>query len=182
MVMGNNDEALRVLLQEGDHDLEQMVFADVTELPASNDNDPVITWEPAVLFSPKWVRMLFNVLSVVLKSRELNAILKMYTRSTDGRAVYLRVLEKLDTTCYGAVGRAVMLQELTTRSLVGRTNSAIIVDELQSLHMRYNHMSTEAMTAEVDTAGAIGAQESNLSQLRFRHSKALMTCGLKTLR
>lgn len=38
MMMGNNDEALRVLVQEGDPDLEHTVFADVIE-PSAMDDD-----------------------------------------------------------------------------------------------------------------------------------------------
>lgn len=43
-MMGNNDEALRVLLEEGDPDLEQTVFADASEPSATDDEELVITY------------------------------------------------------------------------------------------------------------------------------------------
>lgn len=65
-MMGNNDEALRVLLLEGDPDLEQTAFADVADPSSSDDAEHVVTQEPAVLFDIKWVRMLYNFLPAVL--------------------------------------------------------------------------------------------------------------------
>lgn len=61
MMMRNNDEALQLLLQEGDFDLEQMVFADGTEPLAFDDDELVVAYESTAKFKLKWINMLFNV-------------------------------------------------------------------------------------------------------------------------
>lgn len=105
--------------------------------------------------------MLFNVLSTVLKSHKLKSILNTYYRSRYDRTVYLKVLENLVTTYYGAVGQAIIMQELTTRTLVRTTDPTIMVDELRSLHMRFNSMLADGMTVEVSSS-AISAARRNL--------------------
>lgn len=84
MMIDKDDEVLSVMLQDGDLDLEQLVFADATTPPAFEDNEPILqAQEPKVVFSLKLVEMLFNVLSTVLKSREAKAALQTYSRSRD---------------------------------------------------------------------------------------------------
>lgn len=51
--------------------------------------------------------------------------------------MHLRRNENLDTMCYGAVGRSAVLQELTTRLLVGKTDPATMFDELRPLYTRH---------------------------------------------
>lgn len=134
MMIRNNEEAIRVLLQEGDPDIEHTIFVDVNELSASKDSDYVTTeQETEVLVLLRWVRMLFYVWSTVIKSCELKAMLKTCSMSRDGRAAYLRMLEKLDTTYHGAVGRSVVLQDFPTRLLVAKSDPAVMFDESQSL-------------------------------------------------
>lgn len=59
------------------------------------------------------------------------------------------------------MGLAVCVQELTNRSLVGRTDPVITIDELRTLHMKYNCMFTDGITAEAATWFAIGAVRKN---------------------
>lgn len=62
MMLWNKDEAIWVLLQEGDPDLQHNVFANVIYPSVYDDNEYVLTQEYMILFNMKWNDMLFNVL------------------------------------------------------------------------------------------------------------------------
>lgn len=74
----------------------------------------------------------------------------------NGRAVYLRNLEKRSTPYVGDVQRIVVIHELTNVSLVRSTDPSVVLD--QSSHMRYSRMPFECMTnAGVATPSAVVA-------------------------
>lgn len=76
-MMGSDDEAIRVILPEGDRDLGLTIFAGITRTKAYEDDEPVVrTGEPQLMLSLRRIVVWFNTLSTVLKSRELKAILK----------------------------------------------------------------------------------------------------------
>lgn len=86
MDMDNDNESFRVNLHDGDLDLDQTIITDAANPTASDEDEPAVhTHEPAVIFSLRRVRLVYNVMSTVLKSREFKAILKSYTRSRDVR-------------------------------------------------------------------------------------------------
>lgn len=158
MIMGNDYEAMRVVLREGDPELEPTMSEDI-DVASTQENGVAVmpSVKPEVTFSSQWVKMLFIVLSAVIRSRELKVLLKRYARSRDGRAAYLRVLNTLEAKYCGATGRSVVLQELTTRALVGKTHPAVMFDKIRSLWMRYNRMSANGINNEAVASVAIGA-------------------------
>lgn len=96
-------------------DVKMMMFIDITKAPANTiDANAVASFELELLFSSRGVTLLSTVLSVVIRLRELMALLKQYAHTREGKAAYLRVLHKLDTTHNGATGTSVVLQDLTT--------------------------------------------------------------------
>jgi len=162
MQAANTEEAVRVLLREGDEDLEDTVFEDVIETVATEEAPAVVLrTESAVVFTKRWVSILFSVLSTLVKSKDLQAVVKKYSRTRGRRAAYLHVLDILDTKFYGTGGKSVALQELVNQTLVGKTDPACMFDEVRSLWMRYNRMSSVALEENTVATSAIGAIKRN---------------------
>lgn len=88
-------------------------------------------------------------MSTIIKFREFKAMLKTHGRSRGGRAVYFKVLDKLGTALYGNVGKVICLHELNTHKLIGKTDPIIMFDEVRTLHIKYNCLATDGVTAEV---------------------------------
>lgn len=80
MMMGNEDEACRVLLHNGDHHLGRTIFMDVarpvTFEDEEDDKHAIQTGDPKVIFIVRWIRISYNILFIFLQKRELKAILK----------------------------------------------------------------------------------------------------------
>lgn len=77
--MGNDDETLRVILNDDDPDIEQTTFTDGTRPAVSDDDEYAVhTRESAVIFSLKRVRLMYSVVSTVFSCRKLKAILNAH--------------------------------------------------------------------------------------------------------
>lgn len=123
-MVANDYGAMRVLLRDGDPDLELILFSLIAEDSAedADEQSQVSAMDPKVLFFLRWAEMLCMVLSTVIRLRELKPLIRQHARSRDGRSWYLRMPKTLDETYYVGVGRAVVLQELTSKSLVGKSD------------------------------------------------------------
>lgn len=154
--METDDESLRVRVHDGDPDLKLTIFADSTPPLISEEQGLTVPpRDPEVVFSLRWVRIVYVILSAILKSRESKAILKAHACSRDDSPVYFRFLEKLGTTLYRGVGKAVCLHELTNRTLIGKADRVIVFDEVGTLHSKYNRPTTDGVTAEVVMSSAL---------------------------
>lgn len=76
--------------------------------------------------------------------------------------MYFRVLQKLWATHDRVVDRVVCLHELANKNLIDMVDPAIMFDELRSLHVRYNSMSSKDTTAKVATSSVIGVVRRNM--------------------
>lgn len=77
MLISNDDDVIRVLMQKGDRDPGQTTFAETTDPLAFDDEGPPVPVRGLnALFLLIWVRLLYAVLSNVLKSRKFKVILK----------------------------------------------------------------------------------------------------------
>lgn len=77
-------------------------IADTLVSEASDKAEAVIeSRELRVIFSRKWVRMMYVVLSAVVQSRDMKALVKWYDHNADGRAAYIHVLHVSETEFYG---------------------------------------------------------------------------------
>lgn len=130
MGMGNNNDALRVFLNDGDPYLGLTVFPYGAPPQACKDQRPDLPpREPKVMFSLRWLRIVYGVFCAIFKSREFKAIQKAHARNRND-VVYFRVLEKLGTTIYGAVGKVMCLHESNNRTLIGKVDPVIMFDEV----------------------------------------------------
>eukprot|EP00241_Pyramimonas_parkeae_P009647 CAMPEP_0114254100 /NCGR_PEP_ID=MMETSP0058-20121206/16784_1 /TAXON_ID=36894 /ORGANISM="Pyramimonas parkeae, CCMP726" /LENGTH=107 /DNA_ID=CAMNT_0001368267 /DNA_START=958 /DNA_END=1278 /DNA_ORIENTATION=- len=62
MGMGTDDEALRVLLHDGDPDLEPTIFSGSSARAPGEQGPSLPPRDPEVVFSLKWLRILYGVL------------------------------------------------------------------------------------------------------------------------
>lgn len=69
MMMGNDYEAMGVALRKGNPDLETTMFADVTEVPATDTDSHVVSSnEPKAKVSFRCVAIFSSVLFTVIRS------------------------------------------------------------------------------------------------------------------
>lgn len=66
-------QVYRLLLRDGDLDIERTTFADGTQVPTTQHDDQGASVETRILISLRWVVILSCVLSIVIRSRELCA-------------------------------------------------------------------------------------------------------------
>lgn len=86
---GNNDEALPVILHDGDFDLGHTISMEVARLASSEDDELVVkTQDLEVIFSSRWINIMHNGLYIFMETCELKAILKAHARRRDGRVLY----------------------------------------------------------------------------------------------
>eukprot|EP00241_Pyramimonas_parkeae_P021086 CAMPEP_0114314218 /NCGR_PEP_ID=MMETSP0059-20121206/21650_1 /TAXON_ID=36894 /ORGANISM="Pyramimonas parkeae, Strain CCMP726" /LENGTH=138 /DNA_ID=CAMNT_0001439263 /DNA_START=269 /DNA_END=683 /DNA_ORIENTATION=+ len=137
MGMGNNDEALRVLLHDGDPAIGLTVFVDNTPPPASNEQEVAMPARaPEVVFSLRWLSVRCLVCDSQVSGMQGHT--KGIFMQLNGR-VYFKVLETVGATFCGTVGKVVVRHELTNRTLIGKVDPVIMLDEVMTLHGKCNH-------------------------------------------
>lgn len=76
-------------------------FKDMVSEVTEEHEAVVASRQPKVVFSEKLVNMMHAVLSTVVQSRDLNALVRRHEHDEDGRAAYAHVLRVLQTELYG---------------------------------------------------------------------------------
>lgn len=70
----------------GDRDVKQVVFADVSGAPVSENKDHILTSRECEIMIPLcWIMMQFDVLAIVVKTRELRMLLTTCSRDEERR-------------------------------------------------------------------------------------------------
>lgn len=133
-----NEEAYRVVLLVGDPGFVPAESEDVFVAKAAGDGSQ--NTQPQCVFSEQWVFLLFKILTCVIASKELKAVLRQYKATKDGRAAYLHILQVLESEYYGSTGLCTCMKQLHLESMQGNQDPIEFFENMRTHWRTYDRI------------------------------------------
>lgn len=93
--------------------------------------------------------MRFTVLTTVVLSRDLKALVRRYEQTEDIRAAYIHVLRVLETTFQGSGGLSTCRKNANSRTLPSKQDPPRLLDDMISNCVRFDRMSPHDPLASI---------------------------------
>lgn len=105
----------------------------VVSEPTDEEKAVIESREPRVVFSKKWLHLMYVVLSTVVQSRDLKALVKRYEQSKDGRAAHIHALRVLETgEFYASSGLSTCMKNIISRTFLGKQDPSSFFADVQT--------------------------------------------------